>query len=286
MLGAQRIFPLAQQMYASYITIQGAKSSTLDALDQLCQPMQIISSTNMAIKFEESIVCENIHFGYSDKGQLILKGINIKIPKNSRVGIVSKSGGGKSTLLDVIMGLLAPTDGKVLIDNIELVGANLRAWQAKISHVPQTIFLSDSTIMENIALGIPREDIDINQVQFAAREAQIEEVIEDWPEKYETVVGERGIRLSGGQRQRIGIARALYKKSEVIVLDEATSALDSETENLVMNSFERLGHHATILVAAHRISTLSKCDFIIAISNGQVDFSGSYADYCARTSIY
>lgn len=284
-LGAQRVFPLAQQMYASYITIQGAKSSTLDALDLLRQPMQMVASTNKAVKFTENITCENIHFRYSDQEPLVLKGINIKIPKNSRVGIVAKSGGGKSTLLDVIMGLLAPTGGKVLIDNVELSGANLRSWQAQISHVPQTIFLSDSTVIENIALGIPREKIDITQVQLAARKAQIEELIEDWPEKYETVVGERGIRLSGGQRQRIGIARALYKKSEVIILDEATSALDSETESQVMNSLERLGHNATILVAAHRISTLSNCDLIITINNGQVDFSGSYADYCARFTV-
>lgn len=284
-LGAQRVFPLAQQMYASYITIQGAKSSTLDALDLLRQPMQRITSNNSPVNFAESITCENLYFRYSDREPWVLEGINVKIPKNCRIGIVAKSGGGKSTLLDIIMGLLSPTGGKVLIDDIELSGANLRSWQDHISHVPQTIFLADSTVMENIALGIPREEIDITQVRIAARKAQIEEVIENWPKKYETVVGERGIRLSGGQRQRIGIARALYKKSEVMVLDEATSALDGETESQVMNSLEGLGPNVTILVAAHRISTLSNCDFIITIDHGQVDFSGSYADFCARENL-
>ena len=163
------------------------------------------------------------------------------------------------------MGLLSPTEGKIIIDGIELNGNNLRAWQMNIAHVPQTIFLSDSSIAENIAFGIPKEEINYNKIEEVAKKAQIADHINSLTQGYNTQVGERGIRLSGGQKQRIGIARALYKNASLIVFDEATSALDTETEKAVMESIEALDKDLTLIIIAHRLSTVEKCDSVIEI---------------------
>ena len=176
------------------------------------------------------------------------------------------------------MGLLEPTEGSLAIDDQIVTAGNQRGWQAHIAHVPQTIYLADSSIEENIAFGLPTDKIDRERVRRSAHLAQIGDVIEGWPEQYRTFVGERGVRLSGGQRQRIGIARALYKQADVIIFDEATSALDNETESAVMEAIESLGPDITILMVAHRLTTLRNCSQLIELRNGEVFRAGTYAD--------
>jgi ATP-binding cassette subfamily B protein len=188
--------------------------------------------------------------------------------------------------MDLLMGLLLPTDGKLLVDGLPIVGSRVRAWQQSIAHVPQNIYLADTTFAENIAFGIPSKDIDFSRVKQAARQAQIAEFIESRPEAYNAHVGERGIRLSGGQRQRIGIARALYKKACVLVFDEATSALDNTTEKSVMDSIDELSSELTILLIAHRLTTVRSCDTIVELENGQVVAQGTYEQLLAVSSSF
>ena len=268
-LGAQRLLPALQQAYASYSTIKGSKSSFEDVLNLLDQPLPEYADQPLPepIPFTKEIKLNNLNFRYSEDSPWVLKNVNLSLKKGSRIGFMGTTGSGKSTLLDIIMGLLAATEGGLIIDNQTINNQNRRAWQAHIAHVPQNIYLSDSTIEENIAFGIKKELIDHQRVKKAAQQAQIAELIEEWKDGYQTFVGERGIRLSGGQRQRIGIARALYKQANVLIFDEATSALDNETERLVMEAIEGLGDELTILIIAHRITTLSECDKIIKIKN-------------------
>jgi ATP-binding cassette subfamily B protein len=207
-----------------------------------------------------------------------LKNINLSLKKGGRIGFMGVTGSGKSTLLDIIMGLLPATEGGLIIDNQTINTQNRRAWQAHIAHVPQNIYLSDSTIEENIAFGIAKELIDHQRVKKAAQQAQIAQLIEQWKDGYQTFVGERGIRLSGGQRQRIGIARALYKQADVLIFDEATSALDNETEQSVMRVIEGLGKDVTILIIAHRLTTLKNCDQIIRLGESHLVETMDYKD--------
>jgi ATP-binding cassette subfamily B protein len=192
------------------------------------------------------------------------------------VGFVGSTGSGKSTTLDLLMGLLPPTEGALLVDGQPLTGRYLRAWQRTIAHVPQNIYLADTTLAENIAFGVPKVDIDAERVKQAARQAQVADFIESRPEGYEAFVGERGIRLSGGQRQRIGIARALYKQASILVFDEATSALDNATEQSVMDAIDGLDRDLTILLIAHRLTTVRHCDMIVELENGKVVAEGTY----------
>ena len=210
--------------------------------------------------------------------QLILNRISLAIPKGSKVGFIGDTGSGKSTLIDIIMGLLEPEDGTLFIDDTLVNATNVRSWQLNIAHVPQFIFLTDSTITENIAFGVEKESIDFERVKFAAEKAKIADTIDSWNKKYDTIIGERGVRLSGGQRQRIGIARALYKKSSVIIFDEATSSLDSQTETEVMSSLDDLESGLTILMVAHRVTTLRNCDLIIKLEKGQIKQIGTFAE--------
>jgi ATP-binding cassette, subfamily B, bacterial PglK len=266
-LGAQRLLPAMQQTYASYSSIKGARSSLNDILKLLEQPLPDYADQpiSMPIPFLKEIELKNLSFRYTKQGPWVLEGINLKLPKGGRIGFVGATGSGKSTLLDIIMGLLPPTDGELLIDNQPVNHRNKRAWQLHIAHVPQNIFLSDCSIEENIAFSVPKNQIDHQQVKIVTKLAQMTEVIEQLPDGYKTIVGEQGVRLSGGQRQRIGIARALYKGANVIILDEATSSLDNETEQLVMQAIEKLGREITILIIAHRLTTLKGCDQIISL---------------------
>jgi ABC-type bacteriocin/lantibiotic exporter with double-glycine peptidase domain len=270
-LGAQRMLPILQQLYVGWTTIVGGKSSLIDALDLLDQPVPnyIKNKYIDSIDFNHNIKLSNIFFRYNNDTPWILKNLNLNIEKGSLVGIMGTTGGGKSTLLDIIMALILPSEGQILIDNQQLTNDNMSSWQKHIAHVPQSIFLSDTSISENIAFGIPVQEIDYARLYSAASKAQISDVIETWEKKYETVVGERGIRLSGGQRQRIGIARALYKKADILIFDEATSALDNETEIEVMNSINDLKGELTIIIVAHRLSTLKNCNKIYEINDGK-----------------
>jgi ABC-type bacteriocin/lantibiotic exporter with double-glycine peptidase domain len=275
-LGAQRLLPVLQQIYTAYITIKGNQASTQDALDLLDQPMPAHANAQPAkpMAFQTAITLKDLGFRYTAQGPWVLRHLNIHIPKGSRVGFVGVTGSGKSTLLDIVMGLLTPIEGALLIDDTAVNPQNPRAWQAHISHVPQAIYLTDTSIAENIAFGVPAEIIDLQRVKKAAQQAQIAQTVESWSNSYSTLVGERGVRLSGGQRQRIGIARALYKRANVIIFDEATSALDNETETAVMRAVETLSRDITILIIAHRLTTLKNCDQIVELANGRIKTVG------------
>jgi ABC-type multidrug transport system fused ATPase/permease subunit len=279
-LGAQRLLPVLQQAYFSWSSIQGTQVSLKDVLSLLDQPVPnyVYQASKQSMSFNHFIRLKQIDFRYSPQSPYVLKGIDLRIAKGSRVGFIGATGSGKSTLLDIVMGLLYPTNGSIEIDNQEVAAGNHRAWQEHIAHVPQSIFLADSSIEENIAFGVPTDQIDHHRVKHAARQAQIADTIESWPNQYQTFVGERGIRLSGGQRQRIGIARALYKQADMIIFDEATSALDSETEQAVMQAIEALSKNLTLLIIAHRLSTLQNCTQIIEIADGVIKCTGSYQE--------
>ncbi|EMS85310.1 ABC transporter ATP-binding protein [Leptospira noguchii] len=286
-LGAQRLLPVLQQTYQSWALIKGARGTLEDVVDLLDQPLPeyALLPPPDPIKFQSELSLKNISFRYHHDGPWILKDIDLVIKKGSRIGIIGQTGSGKSTLLDLIMGLLEPSSGSIFLDGKELNGKNIRSWQASIANVPQTIFLSDDTILDNIALGIPRQEIDIEKAKQAAKKAKISDHIESLNEGYKTIVGERGVRLSGGQRQRIGIARALYKEASIIVFDEATSALDNETERAVMESIEGLGKDLTVLMIAHRLSTVKNCDQIIALNAGRVEKIGTYNELFSDGSL-
>jgi ATP-binding cassette, subfamily B, bacterial PglK len=277
-LGAQRLLPVLQQAYGAWSGIRVGQVSLQDTLELLDQPLPDYADQPVAqpCPFKDNISLKQLGFRYSAQTPYVLKEINLTISKGSRVGFIGTTGSGKSTLLDIVMGLLQPTDGKLLIDDQTVTPGNHRSWQAHIAHVPQAIFLADSSIEENIAFGVPKNQIDPERVRQAAQWAQIADSIETWPKQYQTLVGELGIRLSGGQRQRIGIARALYKRADVIIFDEATSALDSETEQTVMQAIEALSKDLTLLIVAHRISTLKNCTQIVELGNGGIKRVGSY----------
>ena len=279
-VGAQKLLPLLQQAYSSWVLILGAREPLRDVLDLLDHAPPEISDDKQhrsEIVYKREIRLEHISFRYTPQSPCVLRDICLTLPKGGRIGFIGTTGSGKSTLLDILMGLLQPTAGSLVIDEVVLTAANQRAWQARIAHVPQAIFLSDGTIAENIAFGLPRDEVDLERVKAAARQAQISGAIESWREQYDTLVGERGVRLSGGQRQRIGIARALYKQADVIIFDEATSALDNETERAVMQAIDGLGDHLTILIVAHRLTTLRNCTQIVELQNGELKQIGSYA---------
>ena len=277
-LGAQRLLPALQQAYHSYSSINGSTSSFEDVLNLLDQPLPKYEDQPLpeAIPFAKEIKLNNLNFRYSEDLPWVLKNVSFTLKKGSRVGFVGVTGSGKSTLLDIIMGLLPPTESGLMIDNQVINNQNRRAWQANIAHVPQNIYLSDSTIEENIAFGIPKNKINRQQVEQAAKQAQIAELIEQCKDGYQTFVGERGVRLSGGQRQRIGIARALYKQANVLIFDEATSALDNETEQAVMKAIDDLGEEITILIIAHRLTTLKGCGQIIKLEKDFNIKTGTY----------
>ena len=276
-LGAQRLLPVLQQAYGSWTQINSGTSSLRDTLELLDQPMpNYINQKNLRLSFNQEIALEGLKFRYSLHTPYVLNNINLVIKKGSRVGFIGTTGSGKSTLLDIMMGLLQPTEGFLKVDHNVIDGVNHRGWQERIAHVPQAIFLADTSVEENIAFGVPSDQIDQSRVRRAAQQAQIADIIESWPAGYQTFVGERGIRLSGGQRQRIGIARALYKQADVIIFDEATSALDGETEDAVMHAIEGLGKDLTILIIAHRLTTLKNCTQIVELSLGEITRVGSY----------
>ena len=279
-LGAQRLLPVIQQIFVSWASIQSNRSSVEDTIDFLDQKISetIANSLSKKISFKNNITIKNLSFRYSNDEPWILKDINLIIKKNSITGFIGATGTGKSTLIDIIMGLLEPTKGSVFIDGEELNKDNIHSWRSHIAEVPQMIFLSDDTIQNNIALGVDPTQVDEMKVKESAKRAKIDNIIEAWPKKYSSLVGERGVRLSGGQRQRIGIARAIYKDSDVLVFDEATSALDSKTEKKVIHDINNLRQNLTIMMIAHRISTLEKCDQIVELENGKIKKISSFND--------
>lgn len=279
-LAAQRMLPVLQNLYSNFVRVQSGKASVEDALDLLEQPLpdHVGKPPAPPLPFRDAIEVRAVHFRYSAATPWVLRDVNLRIPRGSRVGFIGATGSGKSTLIDILMGLLPPSQGQILIDGVPVFPDQTRGWQAHLAHVPQAIFLADVSIAENIAFGVLPEQIDRERVRHAARQAQIADIIESWPEGYDTMVGERGVRLSGGQRQRVGIARALYKQADVIVFDEATSALDNRTESAVMEAIDGLHQDLTILIVAHRLTTLRGCDLIVELDRGTIWRTGSYRD--------
>lgn len=277
----KRLIPSLQQIYSSVTQIYYNKA----ILDRLYQDLVSDEQPDLFPKegvekeelpFRHRIVLENIHFRYPEGERNVIDGLDLEIPRESVVGLVGSTGSGKTTLVDIILGLHIPKEGRMLIDDTPVAPANIRAWRRKIGYVPQDIYLSDDTVTRNIAFGIPDDRIDEEQVRRAARIAALDDFIQTLPEQYGTVIGERGVRLSGGQRQRIGLARALYRSPEVLVLDEATSSLDGATEETVLNAIRSASKAKTVIMIAHRLNTLKDCDVIYMLEKGRISASGTY----------
>ena len=229
-----------------------------------------------------SISVENLSFSYETSTTQALMGVSIGISRGEAVGLVGPSGSGKSTLVDILLGLLEPTSGRVLVDGND-IHDNLRGWQDQIGYVPQSIFLTDDTLRRNVAFGLPKGENDDDAVKSAIRSAQLEDFVASLPDGLDTIVGERGVRLSGGQRQRIGIARALYNNPDVLVLDEATSSLDTDTEHGVMQAVQALQGEKTVIIVAHRLSTVEYCDRLYRLENARIVDEGTFSEVTSRT---
>ena len=278
-LGAQRMLPMLQLIYNGWTQYLSSHATIGEVADLLRQPIPselMDTATPAPLAFERAITMEGVGFRYRNDAPWVLRDLSLEIPRGARVGLIGKTGSGKSTAMDLVMGLLQASEGQIRIDGQPLTLANVGAWQAQIAHVPQHIYLSDASLLENIAFGVPLLLIDEARVREAARQADIADFVAAQPEGYKSFVGERGIRLSGGQRQRIGIARALYKRSSLLVFDEATSALDDATEASVMSSVDRLGSDLTVIMIAHRLSTLRNCDIVFRLDGGRLVQQGSY----------
>lgn len=284
--GYLRISPALQNVYSSWVSIRNGQVNIDRVLQFLNEPVlnSILKNEPQSLIFTKEIKLKNISFRYSDNLPLAIKNLDLVIKKGERIGLVGKTGGGKSTLCDIMMGLLSATSGSLQIDNTIIDQTNMRSWQIHIAHVPQVIYLSDGTIAENIAFGVAKEVINYAKVELAAQKAQIAETIGNWENGYQTLVGERGVRLSGGQRQRLGIARALYKEADVIIFDEATSSLDDNTESDLMNAIEGLDRDLTIIMVAHRLTSLKNCNRILELNKGKIIQYESYELFMNKNS--
>lgn len=277
-LGAQRLLPAMQQSYNAWATINAYSSELFKVIESLEQKVNSKLFGNKLENFnnenhflKNKIIFKDVCFKYKNELPMVIKNISFEIRKGENIGIIGSTGCGKSTLIDLIMGLLVPSNGQILVDSKNIhSNSYLSHWQNKITHVPQDIYLTDNSFAENIAFGIPFEEINLKKVKEAAEMAMISDFIESSKQGYKTYVGEAGITISGGQKQRIGIARALYKKSELIIFDEATSALDQKTEKSVMRAINNLNKEITTIFIAHRLSTLNACDKIIEIKKGSL----------------
>lgn len=271
-IASQRILPILNQLYAGHMSNEDAAPHTNFILNFLKTPTQILKKKKIKpLKFKNKISLKNVSFSYAPNEQtMILKNINLDIKAGSRIGIIGKSGSGKSTLADIILGLHNPTGGNFFVDGQDIINQK-ENWFINVASVPQNIFITEQTIAENIAFGKQKTQINFNEVREAAKKAQISEFIESRKGKYKNVIGEKGVKISAGQRQRIAIARALYKKSKLIIFDEATSSLDEESERNVLNiifSLSRKNH--TSIMISHKISNLKRCDKIYKIQDSKV----------------
>ena len=282
-----RLMPALQQIFQAVTAVRFYRSALESVLHDL-EPQLLEAPSNhgaYAVRpmgLSNQLELRKVSFAYPNMERWAVNDISLVIPANSAVGFVGTTGSGKTTLIDVILGLLRPQVGEIIVDGTPITDENLSAWQMSIGYVPQHIFLTDSTVAENIAFGVPRDEIDMEAVRRAAKIAQIHDfIVNELPNGYDTVVGERGIRLSGGQRQRIGIARALYRDPDVIVFDEATSALDNSTERDVMHAIRSLLGKKTILMVAHRVTTLADCDIVFMLKDGRIVSQGTYRELMA-----
>ncbi|QPM67318.1 ABC transporter ATP-binding protein [Atribacter laminatus] len=278
-----RLMPALQQFFLSLTQVRFNYPTVLKVTEELSGAEQVVPEgiqnfvDKPPLPFQKEIRLERVNFYYPEVKEPVLRDISLTIPWRTSVAFVGPTGSGKTTTVDLILGLLDPTSGEILIDGIPLTNGNKANWQENLGYVPQQIFLSDDTVTNNIAFGIPEQIIDHQAVELAARTAGIHDfIINELPKDYQTIVGERGIRLSGGQRQRIGIARALYHDPEVLVLDEATSSLDVITEEMVYQAIENLSKMKTLIIIAHRLSTVRNCDTIYLIDRGSIIAQGKF----------
>lgn len=286
-IGAQRLLPQMQMIYFCCAALNANASSLTDVVALLEKPLpenDTMSSSVDRLDFKSDIILRDVTFRYHDDSPDAVRNVSLRIRRGDRVGFIGATGSGKSTLIDLITGLLEPTSGVIEVDGRRLGPKSHKAWQRCIAHVPQSIYLADATIAENIAFGADVRHIDMERVRMAAKKAQVDEFIDTLPNQYQTLVGERGVRLSGGQRQRIGLTRALYKQTDILILDEATSALDDATENAVMRGIESLSRDVTVLVVAHRISTLRDCDIVLELKDGHLVREARYHELDYRPS--
>lgn len=285
-LGAQRLLPMLQQAYNGWSSVLGNRQLVLDVVELMMMPILADARhdpARPALSFDRSLQFDRVGFRYPS-GSFALCDIDLTVRRGSSIGFVGLTGSGKSTLLDLAMGLLEPTDGIIRVDGTPLTHASRADWQRLIAHVPQAIFLADSSIAANIAFGQDAGDIDEERLKRAARMAQIDEWVSDLDQGYGTPVGERGLRLSGGQRQRIGIARAIYKGAPVLIFDEATSALDSATERKIIEAIGAAREDLTLLMIAHRTSTLAGCDLVVRLDQGRIVETGTFAQVVGTTA--
>lgn len=280
-----RLKPAIQAIYSAVSQFRFFQSSLDEMYDDLThynRDRMAVSNSDEEVDplpVREKLELANIHFRYPGAEEELFSGLNLTIKPNTSVAFVGPTGSGKTTLVDIILGLLPPDNGRLIVDNVPVTPDNLRQWQRNLGYVPQHIYLADNTVAKNIAFGVEKKDIDYERVIRVAKMAYIHDFVsEELPDGYETVVGERGIRLSGGQRQRIGIARALYRDPEVLILDEATSALDGETENYVFLAIQEVAKTKTVIMIAHRLSTIKDCDIIHLLEKGRIVGSGTYEE--------
>jgi ATP-binding cassette, subfamily B, bacterial PglK len=285
-----RLLPALQQIYFGLVTIRSA-TPVLDTIvaDFAASPPEKPQATLMSapMQLKDRLELSRVSFAYDSTDRPTLQEVSLQIPARTTVGIVGGTGAGKTTMVDLILGLLSPLSGDIIVDGTVITPENVRAWQASIAYVPQSIFLTDDTIAANIAFGVPKDKIDMEAVQHAARVAALHDfIVSDLPQGYATMVGERGVRLSGGQRQRIGIARAMYRNPTLLIMDEATSALDNITEREVMEAVQRIRTDKTIILIAHRLSTVQTCDTIFLMERGQLIAQGTYDELLATSQVF
>lgn len=292
-LAGFKMLPAFQQVYTSVSQIRGNLAAFEALRDDLRasaivegREKEPINSNEYRWTAKHSIKLDNVQFTYPGKLEPALDGLNIEIPINKVIGLVGASGSGKSTAIDLLLGLISPRQGSLLIDGVPITDKTRRAWQNSLGFVPQSIFLADSSIRENIGFGLPLEAIDEQRAKRAASMAHLDELLDELPDGMGTRVGERGVQLSGGQRQRIGIARALYHDADVLILDEATSALDGITEKLIMDAIHDFSGKKTIIMIAHRLTTVKQCDSIYLLANGRVVDQGNYFDLEKSNKIF
>ncbi len=291
-LAGFKLLPAFQQIYSSISGIRGSLVAFEGLRDDLrasaTASLQLTPRANSDehLTPRESIELKNVQFTYPGKAEPALRDLTMTIGVNQVIGLVGASGSGKSTAIDILLGLIQPENGELLIDGEPITKQQLRAWQNSLGFVPQSIFLADSSIRENIGFGLPPELVDEEKVQRAATMAHLDELLAELPEGLNTRVGERGVQLSGGQRQRIGIARALYHDADVLILDEATSALDGITEKLIMDAIHDFSGKKTIIMIAHRLATVRQCDSIYLLEKGEVTDQGTYDELASRNTIF
>ena len=273
-----RLMPALQSIYSSF----SALTFTSPSLDKLHDDIKNLKTVEKnqeqgIFSFNKIITLKNVHYNYPNTSRASLKDINLNIPVNSTIGFIGATGSGKTTIIDIILGLLEPKSGTLEVDEKIITKHNSRAWQRSIGYVPQEIFLADNTVAANIAFGVKLTDINQEAVEKASKIANLHDfVLDELPKQYQTTIGERGIRLSGGQRQRIGIARALYHNPKVLILDEATSALDNQTEKAVMDAVNNIEKDKTIILIAHRLNTVKDCDIIFKLEKGEIIDQGNF----------